>query len=261
MSSGERYDVVVHANQPGEKYWILAKTLEAEDALQSVYRSPVDKHKAEAILVYGDPNDHSLTPSLIRLEQSSTWNCSISSPCTVVNCLYTSNSLYTCINVESFINLATSSSFDKALLSPIRTLFYNFGFNGEKSMAASSLDGINFRFPVTILSSNIDKKQLMAYGKKEDLTTLLLITVAVLMLLILARVRNLDISDISMGDVVKIVLINMPGDGYTGDPESSHPVHLHGHSFYVIEVGYPTYNEGSFSPQNDNICCTRQDQP
>ena len=210
----------------------MAKTLEVEDAFQSVYHSPVDKHKAGAILVYKDRDDHSLTPLLIHLEQSSTWTSSILSPCTVVNFPYTSNLFYTCINVESFINLATSRSFDETLLNPVRTFFYNFGCNGEKSTAASSVDSINFCFPATLLSSNRQEAiNGICKGRGCDHSTTDHCSCT----------HVIDISDISMGDVVEIILRNMPGNGYTGDPESSHPVHLHGYSFHVIEVGYILY--------------------
>jgi len=37
---------------------------------------------------------------------------------------------------------------------------------------------------------------------------------------------------------------------------TSHPVHLHGHYFYVVEIGYPAYDiNGEYNGSNDNIEC------
>ena len=43
-------------------------------------------------------------------------------------------------------------------------------------------------------------------------------------------------------------------DGVFG---SAHPIHMHGHRFSVVKVGYPNYDENSkFISPNDNIECT-----
>ena len=37
---------------------------------------------------------------------------------------------------------------------------------------------------------------------------------------------------------------------------SAHPIHMHGHSFYVVKVGYPNYDKnGKFLSPNDDIEC------
>ena len=50
VNSGERYDVIVHANQNPKDYGILAQTL--EDSGGSIFHNSINNHKAEAILHY-----------------------------------------------------------------------------------------------------------------------------------------------------------------------------------------------------------------
>ena len=37
----------------------------------------------------------------------------------------------------------------------------------------------------------------------------------------------------------------------------AHPIHMHGHTFHVLKMGYATYNEttGKFIEQNSDINC------
>ena len=60
VNNGERYDVIVHANaSTPEKnnFWIWAETLEDANTNNQNFYSPINKHRAEAILHY-DGNDH-----------------------------------------------------------------------------------------------------------------------------------------------------------------------------------------------------------
>ena len=50
VNSGERYDVIVHANQNPKDYGILAQTL--KDFGGSIFHNSINNHKAEAILHY-----------------------------------------------------------------------------------------------------------------------------------------------------------------------------------------------------------------
>jgi len=68
----------------------------------------------------------------------------------------------------------------------------------------------------------------------------------------------IDIGQVKLGDTIDIVLTNYPGSRFTSNdnPESSHPVHLHGHSFCVVTIGYPKYNlSGKYESPNEDIEC------
>ncbi|XP_070533730.1 uncharacterized protein [Ptychodera flava] len=62
--------------------------------------------------------------------------------------------------------------------------------------------------------------------------------------------------EIKTGKVVQIVLYNMvqyPGEGIRGTP---HPVHIHGHHFYVLKIGYAQYYaNGLYAGDNQDIDC------
>ena len=88
----------------------------------------------------------------------------------------------------------------------------------------------------------------------------------------------IDITDVDDGRAVELVLTNYPNisnemssnpirnsptsnimcsPGTTNETDSSHPIHLHGHSFYVVKVGYPVYDvNGCYSSANPDITCT-----
>lgn len=57
--------------------------------------------------------------------------------------------------------------------------------------------------------------------------------------------------DLDYGDVVQMVFLNM-GIG----KDWSHPVHLHGHSFYVVKMGYGIYDStGQYVSENMDVDC------
>jgi len=63
-----------------------------------------------------------------------------------------------------------------------------------------------------------------------------------------------DINDQPKGSVVQLVITNRDVKNTTVG--TSHPVHLHGHYFYVVEIGYPAYDINSeYVSSNDDIEC------
>ena len=274
INSGERYDVIVNANNTDGNYWIIAQTLETGEG--GAFYSPIDVHKAEAVLHYNEAPDY-ISDSSFPTETSHSWNCT-QMPCRFVNCPYKLKTPDAeCINVEEF-KYSMGEDIDDAIYDEdIKTLFYNFGFEGEKSTEGSSVDGINFRFPSVLPSNSEEFLQQVCKGRGCDHTahhqtavdqkTGYPKTVDHC-----ACTQVIDISDVS---AMELVLTNYPrnatgsgtgnatanatGNGTNSSPaiESSHPVHLHGHSFYVVKIGYPDYNElGYYESPNPNITCT-----
>jgi len=246
VNAGERYDVIVNANQDIGNYWILAETLETEGG--TTFYNPINTHKAEAILHYdGAPAYNNSEFS----DQSRSWNCSEIS-CSFVNCPY--KSPYTeCINVDEFKD-SLGKDIDEAIYdNNIKTLFYNFGFDGEKTTRGSSVDGINFRLPTVLpftTSFESSKQACQGRGCDHKVTNYCACT------------HVIDINDVSEGQAVELVMTNYLGidavddDGKPLRPESSHPIHLHGHSFYVVKIGYPEYNDtGHYVSRNLDIDC------
>ncbi|CAF1068750.1 unnamed protein product, partial [Brachionus calyciflorus] len=65
-------------------------------------------------------------------------------------------------------------------------------------------------------------------------------------------------TQITPGKTIQFVLYNMgKGAGVQG---TTHPVHLHGHHFYVVSVGYPDYHvNGTFARNNPHLKCKDDD--
>ncbi|KAK0409052.1 hypothetical protein QR680_004312 [Steinernema hermaphroditum] len=65
----------------------------------------------------------------------------------------------------------------------------------------------------------------------------------------------------TLNNIIQMTFYNMDGRGdYTA--ESAHPIHLHGHQFYVMKIGHPYYNaEGHIIHHNMDIPCTFDTAP
>ena len=244
VNSGERYDVIVNTNQPIGNYWIIAETLEEPKYDKSfTFHNPVYTHKAEAFLHYegaGENYDY--------VSNSTTWNCRTDLPCKFVNCPYnTDDEPYgpICINVDEFENLIDDDYLTTD--NTIETKFLNFGFDGEKDTSGSSVEGINFRFPSDLpYMENFSKSKCPEGGcdHSENKNHC-------------ACTQVIDLSGKS-NEVIEIAITNFPKANET---DSSHPVHLHGHTFEVVKVGYPNYLSSSISGQfrymsiNTDVMC------
>ena len=250
VNSGERYDVVVNANKESGNYWILAETLEVPMGDDGAFNSPVMYHKAEAILHYDEAPHHHEDESFSDI--SSSWDCTlpIELPCHYVNCPFKTTDddpNIKCTNVEQFRD-PYSENIDEAIYDEkIETLFYNFGFDGETSTRGSSVDGINFRFPSVLPFTNSYKElnqECQGRGCNFEKTDHCACT------------HVININKVPRGKAVQLVLTNYPNASADPPIESSHPIHLHGHGFYVVKIGYPEYDgSGQYMKSNPDVTC------
>ena len=277
VNAGERYDVLVNtSNHEIKDYWILAETLETLQPNTSEYETeefyiPISEHKAEAVLHYQNTE-------IKVIEPSETWTCTTESKCHVVNCPFSESDKtnqkinYACTNVHQFEN-GLDESVSSSIHNVSETFFYNFDFDGEMSTNASSVDGINFRFPsdspVTAYEKFRAKSQkyicpgrgclhrLESNLKHEDILKL---DDDDKNIPFCACTHQVDLSGIPTGAVVEMVITNI---NINVDERltrgSSHPVHLHGHSFYVVKIGYPNYDDGTISSFNEDVACFGKD--
>ena len=222
INPGERYDFILTANQPIDNYLIRVKTLE------------VNRHTVGfAILRYegapeADPGDSSkMIP------------CTETNKCHVLNCPYSyhpteDNTI--CHNigeVKSAINTDPAPTF---IPGQSKEYFFNLGFPGVTSWPAS-INGRKFKLPAVSAISQPD--QITTTCDKEDCGEE-------------KQCHCTHTIDLHHGDTVQMVFSNMGnGRGW------SHPLHMHGHSFYVLKTAFATYNEttGRFIEQNSDINC------
>ncbi|XP_021357767.1 laccase-2-like [Mizuhopecten yessoensis] len=218
INPGERYDFIINANQVIGNYWIRAETLE------------VNAHKSEAVLRYNgaDVSQYPLTTRKI---------CTPAERCLVVNCPFTTFPADYYTDCLRFDHLRSSVNNDPApeptSLDTFKEHYLNFALPDE----VASVNGREFMNPtvsaltqpleITSTCDNVDCGEEKTCKCTYSLPT-------------------------THNDVVQLVLMNM-GVG-TGD---AHPVHLHGYSFYVLKMGYATYNmtTSKFISQNNDIDC------
>ena len=240
---GERYDVILNATETPKNYWIWAETLEDKNLNTQTFHSPISKHRAEAVLHYNDGGGNIDEIAEIK-------SCNSAARCSIVNCPFTTTStdnlVINCTNAGEFEFPDTVP--ESIQTTPGMTLFYNFGFDGEVSTGGSSIDGIDFQLPANppvtenvafINSGDMCPHRGCDHEKEENC----------------ACTQVIDIGDLTRGSAVELVLTNKLVNASVpyGAP---HPIHVHGHDFYVIKQGYPMYNEnGRYEIANDDIEC------
>ena len=246
VNTGERYDIIVNCDQQPKDYWIWAETLEDEKFSEEYgLYNPISKHRAEAVLHYKTSKATTMN------DISSTKHCTPTSKCKAVNCPFSQyGDIMICENSQQFKPYNRKSVPRSIRGIPAKTLFYSFGFDGETTTFGSSIDGINFRFPAQPPLTNykeFQKDMCVKRGCDHDKEPHCACT------------EVIDISDLSYGQVVEIVMVNIDTDAFSPGG-TSHPIHLHGHTFYVHDVGYPEYTpDGQFQKANDNIECVLED--
>ncbi|CAH1266280.1 Hypp3333 [Branchiostoma lanceolatum] len=238
INTGERYDFYITANQRVDNYWIRAETLEETD----IYGTTVLPHSAKAILHYRGAQ-------INQDPRSSRRSCTNTSKCTVVNCPfqnYTSSNFTQCVNVHQLRSAQpqTVPQFDSDEPEKWEEHFINFHFaaNDLNGAQRSSVNGHRFVPPSS--PPAVDRKGVgitpcldsECGGEKFCECTYHI--------------------NITYGNVIQLVLYNMGAGGNING--TAHPVHIHGHHFYVLDMGFPEYDNdtGTFVTHNTDIDCT-----
>ncbi|XP_062608275.1 uncharacterized protein LOC134270113 [Saccostrea cucullata] len=221
INPGERFDFILEANQTIDNYWIRGKTLER------IPRTTV----AEAILRYdGAPVEEPKTNRKL---------CTAGDKCFVLNCPFTyfpQNEHTECIRFDTLRSTATDDPAPPFVEGKFKEYFLNYAFPGTD------------RFPGSVNGRSLVAPTVSGISQPKEIT------------------RSCDEAgcgeqklcscsyslDLDHGDTIQMVLLNMGvGRGW------AHPVHMHGHSFYVLKMGYPDYNQttGQFIADNADINC------
>ena len=250
INTGERYDILVNTEDKEKKnYWIFAETLEdVGNSRNEEFYSPISLHRAEAILHYiGD------VPTTNIPDVPATWpSYSTASKCQAVNCPFSNykDGAINCFNANDFESYFDISSDIRSFNNTAETIFFNFGFDGENSTAGSSVDGVNFRFPtyppLTEYTDFQNSKDTCPKRGCDHFTNAHC-----------ACTQVIDIGDRPRNSIVEMVITNI--DINSSNPDgTAHPVHLHGHYFHVVHIGYPELDsDNQFMNANENISCIR----
>ena len=244
---GERYDFLLNATETSKDYWIRAETME-------INQNESLGHVAEAILHYKqdgespDPDANVPSHRYEEIKNSSTLRlCTQENPCKAVNCPFKKfHSSYniTCTNVDELRLLEPTPPGELPNANPNSqcrncTHFINFSFEGESQ--TSSVNGRNF-----ILPSFPPLTQYNDFRKKDTICNLTAD----------CNPSTLECSCVMVIDIPYNETVQMVFSSIGASP-SAHPIHLHGHTFHVVAVGYPEYDNttGYVKKRNSDISC------
>ena len=253
IHSGERYDFLLNTTgQSSGNYWIVAETLETPDGLRERGYNCSESRRAYAILHYTDVSYDTWPPDI---NYDPTVRCKSSSRCYAANCPFQEfpgKYNIMCSNVGSFKQRHTSPK-QMLEIGDAASLFLNFGFGGDTTVSGSSINGRHFLFPpyppttqYSDLSEDFKNGEKVctypqntneAKGKR------------------CLHVHNIEDEIVQNEGTVEIVFMNLLDKRQGIDLGQAHPVHLHGHHFQVIHIGYGNCSEDEGTCQHPDIMC------
>ena len=242
IHTGERYDFFLNATETGINYIIRAETLEVNiDELNATLPYESLGHIAEAILHYRQVGETEVPviPSS-DYENIVAWSpirvCNATYPCNAVNCPFENfhSSYYiNCTNVNDLKLLEATASDTLPNAEPDSdcpecTFFMNFQFEGDSD--TSAINGRNFLLP-----AHPPQTQNLQFEANDIICDLNAN----------CNPSGLDCSCVHVRDIpynktIQFVLSAI------GVYDGCHAIHLHGHSFQVVYIGYPEYDESGF---------------
>ncbi|XP_078312879.1 uncharacterized protein LOC111102118 [Crassostrea virginica] len=231
---GERIDFTLQAVQEPSTYLLVAESLEVLDSSVDEY------HAAEAILHYAK------TPYISNPPKATPNICTSTKPCITLNCpflYYPQGTNRICWNLHSEAHSKNPELDFREVYNVSKTLFFNFGFNGDLVRNPGSVNGRQFVFPnEPILYRPYDP----ARGCEK------------------ANCGQDNVCQCTFYETLdknvayQIVLSNI-GDGQGW----SQPIHLHGNYFFVVKVGFGTYDRLSakYLQETNDIHCDGRMKP
>ena len=248
---GERYDFVLDASEDVDNYLMLVETLEIPSKLEERGYC-VKSHRGYAVLHYGGAND--ALPVGFDDSYDPLNRCTPINSCYALNCPfenYPPDLNIQCIHVGE---LELTSREPVPTNDVSSSAFLNFGFS-----RGPSVNDRTFDFP-----------QSPPLSQLEDIPPNLFCQYSVFQTPTTGSsggpstaAPNTTISAqppftcvhtyTATNDTIEFVYMNLEKDILTG---KSHPIHLHGHHYFVMNVGFPTYVNGTVSMINSAIDCS-----
>ena len=243
IHSGERYDFIVNANQPVANYWIQAETLEIDGSSNSGF-PPYDSlnNIVQAVLHYTGASDP-VGPNYATIN-SAPPVCTPSNQCKAFNCPFMDfhpsyNTMCTRVGDLRLLNPTPAEELPASDPDNGQQYFLNFGYEGDG--IPDNINGRNFQFPPSALqtqSGDFDLDSLLCPSDPYTCGN---------------GCKCLHMLSLPFGQTVRLVLANIGRE--------THPIHLHGHSFFVVATGYGEYNSTTgFLVRSTNALSCRPDE-
>ena len=236
VHTGERYDFLLNATQTPDNYMIRAQTLERnENDIPNFL-----ENTAEGILHY-DSSGVSLPNPLTYYGNVTTEmrSCTAENKCKAINCPvlnFPSELNIDCVHLNDLRALFPSRESDLPSIDDKNVKFFNFGFDGDSF--TSAINGRNFILPPTPYQTYPGQYNNDIENKPRETCQ---------------ECRYVE-ATYSTQDCRCIHSVPIPGSesvmmvlSAIGNKTDvfSHPIHLHGHSFFVVHVEHGDYNTNS----------------
>ena len=270
IHAGERYDFILNTAQTPGNYLIRAQTLEVANPQDNPNEYEFLDHFAEAILHYESPGVPEPDPTTFYARTvNDNRECAQSSRCRAINCPFKEfpgGLNIDCIHLTQLRALLPSK--DNEL--PSRRMkkkckdclhYFNFGFSPDS--AAGAINGRVFKPPPVPYQAHPgsfkpDRKNkehgICKNCRVENDNTVRGCTDCVNVATIADGKRHTKGKE----ETVMVVLSAVGNDVDTNRADFSHPVHLHGHSFYIVHIGHGHYHHGALMTNSPDVQC---DQP
>ena len=265
VESGERYDFLVHANKPTDNYWIRAQSLQ--------FNVPEDRDfSARAIFSYQDAEtldwQNGYSNVLERQRQ-----CSPETKCRVLNCPfqdYPDSSNNMCVSLLDLVPRPRKDAAELPKYPPNDSCldcmyFLNFALAANISESPHSVNATTLELPPLPYQTycgqydkdnsadskvNTCEKRCVDRPKCERCVDEPKCGCECINVIPLAN-QAVFVDDRASEELESIVMV-FSSFGSRG----SHPIHVHGHAFQVVHIGYGAYFENGTldQPTTDLIC-------
>ena len=247
IHSGERYDFLLNATGPIGDYFMEANSMEI-----NITGSPPFEtlgHVAEGILHYSTGiNDNGVLSSKYEeiKRESPRLDCNSVTPCRAVNCpfQYFLASYHTqCINVDNFrlLEETPGKELPSSTVAEENVFFLNFNFAGESG--SSTINGRNYIFPPVppVVQRTLFKQQSEICNNSISCDPFNI-----------TKCLCTHVLTLPYNKSIQLVISSIQPDDYI-----LHPLHIHGHTFQVLKIGYPTYSDtnGFVQSNSRDIIC------
>lgn len=239
---GERYDFLLKAKadvKPGTKYPINIQTLAVKCDNYSALAG-----ESYAFLVYTH-KDGSKNSSTTTMQQNN--RCfNASSPCKVLNCPFrimpneygNDGPEMICYDVTSLQLLYPTLRKNLPSIHENTSSFFNFETNQKHTKAF--INGVQFNLPDLPLVEYPDSRYECKYPVKCETQGEKYCP----------HVVYLD----NFNTTARFVFTSIITKGEQGAPIYTHPIHMHGHTYFVAKIGYPEYYpNGSIKAPNKDV--------
>ena len=259
ISSGERYDFLLQAKNSSElektNFWIRAELISIEHGMYPNGPLPgvppyrlLSENSGEAILHYNASGtqlpESSEYEAIKNASIPHSRKCSQEQPCQVVNCPFVFHPTYnmSCTFVHQLKLLFPAPDEERPLNQPEpgqgREIFLNFGTEGVAKL--ESVNGRTQSLPTIPLQLITDPNERQRLVEREFCDNDPSLCKNGPLLTALPECNCVYVEDLPVfGSTTRIILSTVVQDSFI------HPIHFHGHSFFVMDVVFPEYNSST----------------